>query len=90
MRQLKDYHVTIGNVDNERDNPAFGTANVKATDALAAANQVNKNLGKRQYVASVALAPTAELLGYGEIKQGPGVADAVTDTIGEPVTEVLQ
>jgi hypothetical protein len=56
-RQQKDYHVTIGNVDNAGDNPAFGTANVKATDALAAANQVNKNLGKRQYVAAVSVLP---------------------------------
>lgn len=52
-RQLKNYLVTIGNVDKLGDQPQFGTANVRAADARAAANQVDLNLGKRQYVSGV-------------------------------------
>lgn len=58
-RQLKTYDVTIGVTTRTEDNSAFGTVTVQATDALAAANKVNANLGKLQYVAEVTLEPVA-------------------------------
>jgi hypothetical protein len=57
-RQLKTYTVTIGVTTRTEDNPEFGTVTVQATDALAAAQKVNVNLGKLQYVAEVLLAST--------------------------------
>lgn len=57
-RQIKHYRVFLGVVDKVADNPTFGSVDVVATDALAAALQVNANLGKRQYVSAVGKLPT--------------------------------
>jgi hypothetical protein len=80
-RQLKNYLVIVGNVSNQGDEPQFGTQNIRATDALAAAKQADLNLGKRQYVSEV------QFQGFVTVSVYTGEGEAAPIAAGEPVEQ---